>query len=102
MAVTDFSAACQDGIGASFKGLQHMLDIYLAGAKVFDDSNIVRVLEPHGPGHIRRRIGAVGADQGNNFGFKGFGHINHRFKVYDLRFKGNLFVLCLKTPNILP
>jgi hypothetical protein len=70
MAVADFSAAHQQGIGSPLKGLQHMLDIHLAGAKVFDDPHVVRVLEPQGSGHVRRRIGAVGADHGDNFGFK--------------------------------
>ena len=70
MTVTDLSAAHQQGISPPLKGLQHMLDIYLAGAKVFDDSHIVRVLEPQGTGHIRRRISTVGADHGDEFRFE--------------------------------
>jgi hypothetical protein len=70
MAVTDGSAAHQQGVGPPLEGLQHVLDIDLAGAQVFDDPYIVRVLEPQGAGHVRRRIGAVGADHGDEFGFE--------------------------------
>ena len=70
MTVTDGSAAHQQGIGTPLKGLQHMLDIHFAGAKVFNNPHVVRVLEPQGAGHIRRRIGAIGADHGDELGFE--------------------------------
>lgn len=74
MAVTDFSAAYQDGISPGLKHLQDMLNIDLPGTEVFYNPNVPGVLKPHRPGHIGRRIGAIGADHRNNFGFKGFNH----------------------------
>jgi len=51
-----------------------MLDINFAGTEVFNYPHIVRILKAHGSGHIGSRIGAVGADHGDDFGVEGFGH----------------------------
>jgi hypothetical protein len=72
MAVADGSAPYQHGVGPALEGLQDVLDINLPGTEIFDDPHVVRVLEPQGTGHVRRRIGAVGADHGDEFRFEGF------------------------------
>lgn len=87
MTVSDFSAAHQDGIGPLFKPFQEVLNVDVPGAKIFNNPDTGGILQPHGPGHIRSRIGAVGTDQGDYFRFKRFGHNKYRVKVQGARSK---------------
>jgi hypothetical protein len=79
MTVAYLSSAHEHGVRTSLKGLQNMDNLYLAGAKVFDNTHRGWVLQALRPGHIRSGICTVGADKGLDFanralfgGFFGF------------------------------
>jgi hypothetical protein len=71
MTVADFSATYQDGVRPAFKDLQKVLDIYFTGTQILYHTHIMGILKAHRSGHVGGRIGAVGADQGDNLGVKG-------------------------------
>jgi len=77
MTITDLSPAQEDGIRPGLKRFQNMNRFDFAGAKIFDNPDRPRVLQPLGTGHIRGSVCAVGTQQRDNFRLKIFHSILH-------------------------
>ena len=72
VAIAQVAAGHVDGVGPVLEGPQQQHGVDLAGAEDLHHPHVRRVLQPHRPGQVAGRVGAVGAAEGDDLGFVGF------------------------------
>ena len=60
------AAGHDDAVHAAFEGRQQVVHLDLARTRQPQHADVLRVLQSHGPGQVRRRVGAVVAAKGND------------------------------------